>query len=87
MLEQPENRYAMPARYHETTPLASGYISSENQERIKGTAGLIVGAMGSGRINNPTSIIPLQGILVRNQQASGKWNILWSYHNGQATQR
>lgn len=49
MLEVPANPYAAPMRYAET-PLLSGYVSPEQLERLKGTAGVVVGAIGSGRV-------------------------------------
>jgi len=87
MLEQPENRYAMPARYHETTPLASGYISSENQERIKGTAGLIVGAMGSGRIIIQPHNTSFRGFWFGTNKLLANGIFFGHTINGQATQR
>jgi hypothetical protein len=50
MIEPPLNAYAMPMQYDLEAPLISGYISPQNQERIKGTAGIVVGGNGSGRI-------------------------------------
>lgn len=50
MLEPPSNRFAMPMQYDLREPLMSGYISDQNLERIKGTAGVIVGGIGSGRV-------------------------------------
>jgi hypothetical protein len=40
----------MPMQYDLQSPLISGYISPQNLERIKGTAGIVVGGSGSGRI-------------------------------------
>lgn len=50
MLEPPSNAYAMPMQYNADSPLLSGYISAPNLERIKGTAGIIVGGIGSGKV-------------------------------------
>ena len=50
MIEPPSNSYAMPMQYDLQSPLISGYISPQNLERIKGTAGIVVGGSGSGRI-------------------------------------
>ncbi|MCC5925756.1 MAG: zinc carboxypeptidase [Bacteroidetes bacterium] len=58
MVEPPSNPFAMPMQYDLNNPLFSGYISDENMERIKGTAGIVVGGIGSGRVimktDNPT---------------------------------
>jgi hypothetical protein len=48
-MEAPENPYAAPLRYTEN-PLVSGYISEENLAVLPGTASVIVGGRGSGRI-------------------------------------
>lgn len=50
MLQVPSNGYAAPMRYDAQAPLLSGYISAPNLERIKGTAGVVVGGQGSGRV-------------------------------------
>jgi len=50
MLEPPSNPFAMPMQYDQANPLMSGYISDQNKERIKGTAGIVVGGIGSGRV-------------------------------------
>lgn len=50
MMEVPQNSYAMPAQFDVTNPLMSGYISAPNLERIKGTAAVVVGGIGSGRV-------------------------------------
>jgi hypothetical protein len=50
MMDVPKNAYAMPMQFDTDSPLLSGYISSDNLERIKGTAGTVVGGVGSGRI-------------------------------------
>lgn len=49
MLEVPANPYAAPMRYRER-PLLSGYVSPEQLERLKGTAAVVVGAIGEGRV-------------------------------------
>ena len=48
-LEKAENPYATPLYYTEN-PLASGYISDENLEKLSGTAAIIVSDVGSGRV-------------------------------------
>ncbi|MFW6348496.1 MAG: zinc carboxypeptidase, partial [Cyclonatronaceae bacterium] len=48
-MEAPENPYAAPLRYTEN-PLVSGYVSEENLAALPGTASIIVGGRGSGRI-------------------------------------
>jgi len=48
-MEIAENAYATPLRYT-NEPLASGYISEENHELIDGTASIIVGSYGRGRV-------------------------------------
>lgn len=50
MMEPPKNAYAMPMQFDQNSPLLSGYISTDNLERIKGTAGTVVGGVGAGRI-------------------------------------
>ena len=50
MMEAPSNRYAMPMQFDSSQALLSGYSSSQNLERIKGTAGTVVGSIGSGRV-------------------------------------
>jgi hypothetical protein len=50
MMNSPKNTYAMPMQFDKSNPLLSGYISSDNLEKIKGTAGTVVGGIGSGRI-------------------------------------
>ncbi|MCH8568117.1 MAG: zinc carboxypeptidase [Balneolales bacterium] len=47
-IEAPQNRYAAPLRYT-SSPLISGYISSQNLEIMPGTASLMVSGRGSGR--------------------------------------
>jgi len=55
-LEKAKNPFATPV-YYSDSPLASGYISDENLEKIRGTASVIVSRSGSGRtisfIDNP----------------------------------
>jgi hypothetical protein len=48
-MELADNPYATPLRYT-SEPLASGYISEENHELIDGTASIIVGSYGGGRV-------------------------------------
>ena len=48
-LEKAENPYATPL-YYTDEPLASGYISEENLEKLSGTAAIIVSDAGSGRV-------------------------------------
>ncbi|MDZ7692229.1 MAG: M14 family zinc carboxypeptidase [Balneolaceae bacterium] len=48
-MKKSENPYATPLRYTEQ-PLASGYISEENLETLKGTASIIVSRQGSGKV-------------------------------------
>lgn len=48
-LKVPENPYATPLRYADD-PLLSGYISERNLDVLKGSAGIIVGAVGKGRV-------------------------------------
>lgn len=48
-MELADNPYATPLRYT-SEPLASGYISEENNELIGGTASIIVGRYGGGRV-------------------------------------
>ena len=48
-LEKAENPYATPL-YYTDDPLASGYISEENLEELKGTAAIIVSDVGSGQV-------------------------------------
>ena len=55
--EMTENIYATPARYT-SEPLLAGYINSKNLKRLSGTASILVGGLGSGRViafaDNPT---------------------------------
>ena len=48
-MKKSENPYATPLRYTEE-PLASGYISEENEKKLKGTAAIVVGRLGSGKV-------------------------------------
>jgi len=48
-VEIPGNPYAAPLRYADN-PLWSGYMSAPRQKQLAGTAGVVVGAIGSGRV-------------------------------------
>lgn len=48
-LEKAKNPYATPL-YYTDEPLASGYISEENLEELKGTAAIVVSDVGSGKV-------------------------------------
>lgn len=48
-MEKSDNPYATPLRYTED-PLASGYISEENTEKLKNTAAIVVSSLGSGKV-------------------------------------
>jgi len=48
-LEKAENPYATPLYYTEE-PLASGYVSDDNLEQLKGTAAIIVSDIGDGKV-------------------------------------
>lgn len=48
-MKKAENPYATPLYYTEE-PLASGYISDENLEKLSGTAAIVVSDMGGGRV-------------------------------------
>lgn len=48
-MKKAQNPYATPL-YYTNEPLASGYISDENLEKLKGTAGIVVSGMGSGKV-------------------------------------
>lgn len=48
-MERAENPYATPLQYTDA-PLASGYVSPENIDRMAGTAAIVVTAHGSGRV-------------------------------------
>lgn len=52
-LKKADNPYATPLRYTEN-PLASGYISDENLDDLKGTAAIIVTDFGRGRVISMT---------------------------------
>lgn len=49
-IEKPDNPFATPLFYDTDNPLASGYISDQNLNRIGGTASVIVNSYGSGRV-------------------------------------
>ncbi len=55
--ELTKNKYATPARYT-SEPLLAGYINSKNLERLSGTASILVGGLGRGKViafaDNPT---------------------------------
>jgi hypothetical protein len=48
MMEPPKSPYAAPLRYT-SDPLLSGYISSQNLERVRDIPGIVVSGVGSGR--------------------------------------
>jgi hypothetical protein len=48
-MKKADNAYATPLRYTDD-PLASGYISEENMEKIRGTASVVVSNLGSGKV-------------------------------------
>ncbi len=48
-LEKGENPYSTPL-YYTNSPLASGYVSDENVERMAGTASIVVSSYGGGRV-------------------------------------
>lgn len=48
-LEPAPSPYATPLQYLEK-PLLSGYVSAENQNMLAGSAGILVGSAGSGRV-------------------------------------
>lgn len=52
-LKKADNPYATPL-YYTDDPLASGYVSDENLEKLKGTAAIVVSDMGSGRVISMT---------------------------------
>ncbi len=52
-VKKAENPYATPLYYTEN-PLASGYISDENLEKLSGTAAVVVTDVGSGRVISMT---------------------------------
>ncbi len=49
MMKVPDNRYAAPMRYTDA-PLVSGYVSKPQLERLGGTAAVVVGSVGAGRV-------------------------------------
>lgn len=48
-MEKGENPYSTPLYYSEN-PLASGYISDDNEEMMKGTAAIVVSRFGRGKV-------------------------------------
>lgn len=48
-MKKAENPYATPL-YYTDEPLASGYISDENMEKLKGTAAIVVSGLGGGKV-------------------------------------
>ncbi|MFH5886108.1 M14 family metallopeptidase [Halalkalibaculum sp. DA3122] len=48
-MKKSDHPYATPLRYSDD-PLASGYISEENLEKLNGTAGIVVSGFGSGKV-------------------------------------
>lgn len=48
-LEKADNLYATPL-YYTDDPLASGYISDENLDQLRGTAGIVVSDAGQGQV-------------------------------------
>ncbi|MGF1671483.1 MAG: M14 family metallopeptidase [Balneolaceae bacterium] len=50
-MKKAKNPFATPV-YYTDSPLASGYISGENLEKLRGTASVIVSGRGSGRVIN-----------------------------------
>lgn len=52
-LEKAENPYATPLHYTDE-PLASGYISDENLEKLAGTAAIVVSEVGNGQVISMT---------------------------------
>ena len=48
-MEKADNPYATPL-YYTDEPLASGYISDENMEKLKGTAAIVVSGFGRGKV-------------------------------------
>ncbi|MEL6675180.1 MAG: M14 metallopeptidase family protein [Bacteroidota bacterium] len=49
MMEPSKNPFSSPVRYQQD-PLASGYTSEENAERLGGTAAVVVSRQGRGRV-------------------------------------
>lgn len=52
-LKKADNPYATPL-YYTDDPLASGYVSEENLDKLKGTAAIVVSDLGSGRVISMT---------------------------------
>lgn len=52
-LKKADNPYATPL-YYTDDPLASGYVSDENLEKLKETAAIVVSDLGSGRVISMT---------------------------------
>lgn len=52
-MKKAKNPYATPL-YYTDEPLASGYISDENMEKLKGTAAIVVSGLGSGKVISMT---------------------------------
>ena len=48
-MKKGKNPYSTPLYYSEN-PLASGYISDENEETIAGTAAIVVSRLGEGKV-------------------------------------
>lgn len=48
-IQKGENQYSTPL-YYTNSPLAAGYISSPNMDRIKNSAAIVVSGFGSGRV-------------------------------------
>jgi hypothetical protein len=48
-MEKSKNQYANPIRYTQS-PLLNGYISEENEEKLKGTAAVTVSGIGGGKV-------------------------------------
>ena len=51
-MEKGENPYSTPL-YYSDNPLASGYISDDNEEMIKGTAAIVVSRFVIAMTDNP----------------------------------
>lgn len=48
-IEKAENEYATPI-YYTDEPLASGYISDEKLDRLRGTAAIVISGLGRGKV-------------------------------------
>ena len=48
-MKMADNPYATPLRYT-NEPLASGYISEENEEKLRGSAAIVVSDLGAGKV-------------------------------------